>query len=95
MNYHGDNDKKVDNNLLHAEGKRLLSETRIQDFNRWRMECLVVRPDISGENFSGKDLSGAFLNGVNCKRANLSRCNLSKANLVQADLSGANLEGAD
>ena len=48
MHYQGDNDKKVDNDLLHAESKRLLRETRIQDFNRRRMECLVVRPDISG-----------------------------------------------
>ncbi|MDQ3840265.1 MAG: pentapeptide repeat-containing protein, partial [Thermoproteota archaeon] len=89
------NNKKKDGQLLCAEGKRLLREAKIHEFNLWRMENLVMRPDISGENFSGHNLSGAYLNGVNCKGANLSYCDLAKTNLVQADLSGANLEGAN
>jgi uncharacterized protein YjbI with pentapeptide repeats len=88
-------DIRANDKQIHGEGKTLLQEMKIQDYNRWRMENLTIRPDFSGEIFSGLDLSGAYLNGVKLNKTNLSHCNLAKTNLVQADLVGADLEGAD
>ena len=44
------------------EAIRLLTVSNIEDFNRWRMKNLTVKPIIGGIDFVGKDLSGACLN---------------------------------
>ena len=71
-------DIRGNDKLMHAEGKTLLQENKIQEYNRWRMENLTIRPDFSDESFSGHDLSGAYLNGANLTKTDLSHCNLTK-----------------
>jgi uncharacterized protein YjbI with pentapeptide repeats len=73
----------------------LLTESKIRDFNEWRLTNLLVRPDISGMDFSSKDLSGALLNGIRCVETKFTECNLSKTNLVQAEMTNSNFQGAD
>ena len=79
------------------EGIGLLLDTKIYDFNRWRMDMknLTVKIDISGRDFSGRNLSQAYLNGVSCVETNFSHCDLSKVNFVQSDLNKVNFEGAN
>src|ERR671932_179424 len=81
---------------LAEEGIMLLLNSKISDFNYWRMKKnLTIKLDISNRNFSGKDLSQAYLNGVSCVGTDFSHCNLSKVNFVQAILNKANFEGAN
>jgi uncharacterized protein YjbI with pentapeptide repeats len=48
----------------------LLQESKIKEFNEWRMANIFVKIDLSGMDFSGKDLSNAFLNAVKCNQTN-------------------------
>src|ERR671933_383407 len=81
---------------LAEEGIMLLLNSKISDFNYWRMKKnLTIKLDISNRNFSGKDLSNAYLNGVSCIGTDFSNCNLSKVNFVQANLAKANFKGAN
>ena len=34
----------------------LLQESKIKEFNQWRMSNILVKIDLSGMDFSGKDL---------------------------------------
>jgi uncharacterized protein YjbI with pentapeptide repeats len=77
------------------EAIRLLTVSNIEEFNRWRMKNLTVKPVLDGIDFEGKNLSGTLLNGISCVGTNFSHCNLTRVNLVQADLSKATFEGAD
>src|SRR5919109_527791 len=97
MDGHNDNDnsKKEINYLVHDEGKKLLQEMRIDDYNRWRMKNLTIKPDISGDNLSGKNLSGADLNGALLMYCDMKECNLADANLTKANFMWTNLQGSN
>ena len=57
----------------------LLQDSKINEFNEWRMANIFDKIDLSGKDFSGKDLSNAYLNGIKCNGTNLSNCNLQRA----------------
>src|SRR5207302_665200 len=77
------------------EAIRLLTVSNIEEFNRWRMKNLTVRPVIDGIDFVGKNLSGAFLNGISCVGTNFSHCNLMNVKLDNVDRNGAYLKYAN
>jgi uncharacterized protein YjbI with pentapeptide repeats len=76
----------------------------VQAWNRWRLECPDVEPDLRAvdlrgarlgrANFGDARLSGARLSDADLRGADLGEANLIEANLVAADLSGARLGGA-
>ena len=61
-----------------------LQDSKIKEFNEWRMANISVKIDLSGTDFSGKDLSNVYLNGIKCVGANFSGFNLYKANFAQS-----------
>src|SRR6266852_6514303 len=61
----------------------------VEQWNLWREQHPVFRPDLSRASLLGADLRKA-----NLGRANLNAAYLVKANLLGADLSFANLVGA-
>jgi uncharacterized protein YjbI with pentapeptide repeats len=63
-----------------------LQESKIEQFNEWRMANISVKIDLSGMDFSGKDLSNVYLNGIKCVGANFSGSNLYKANFAQSEI---------
>ena len=62
----------------------LLQDSKIKEFNEWRMANIFEKIDLSGIDFSGKNLSNAYLNGIKCNGTNLSSCNLQRVNFAQS-----------
>jgi hypothetical protein len=67
----------------------------VDGWNRWRLECPDIRPDLDGAHLSGASLGSAKLGGANLSGANLREADLRSADLGGANLGGANLEHAD
>ncbi len=64
------------------------------DWNIYRREYAITRPDLIGADLSAAQLPGADLSGANLLKADvraidLTGSNLSNATLLQADLTGA------
>ena len=73
----------------------LLSNSKIEEFNKWRLANLTTKLDISEKKISGTDLSNAFLSGIKCTNTDFSKCNMRGTNLVQAEASNAIFEGSN
>ncbi len=72
----------------------------VEAWNAWRVQDLVIFPDLSRANLRGMDhsrvnLSGADFSKADLSAANLEEADLDRADLIRADLGGANLNGAD
>ena len=80
---------------LNEEGMELLYGEQITEFNKFRMENLTFKPNLSNQVLSDKNLSFAFLNGAICNTTNFSNCILKKTNLVQAELNNSTFDNSD
>jgi uncharacterized protein YjbI with pentapeptide repeats len=80
---------------LNEEAIKLILDERISEFNKFRLNNLTFKPNLSYQDFSGKNLSLAFLNGARCIETNFSNCILKKTNFVQAELNNCNFANAD
>jgi|SRR5450755_806295 TIR domain/Pentapeptide repeats (8 copies) len=67
----------------------------VDEWNLWRQEQPLLRPDLSGANLRGAWLSNANLREVNLIDADLRSADLSKTVLSGANLSEVNLTRAD
>lgn len=86
----------------HLQKIRQLSAS---EWNQWRRDNPLVRPDLTeanlatahlaGANLTRADLAGANLRGANLAGATLIRANLTGADLTRANLARANLTRAD
>jgi hypothetical protein len=66
----------------------------VPEWNKWRVECTNIVPDLKGADLKGASLAGADLRAVCFKGADLHGANLRGANLKAADLRAANLREA-
>jgi uncharacterized protein YjbI with pentapeptide repeats len=58
------------------------------DWNIYRREQAITRPDLRGADLSAAELPGADLSGADLAGADLRAIDLTNANLLQANLSG-------
>jgi uncharacterized protein YjbI with pentapeptide repeats len=63
------------------------------DWNVYRREHAIMRPDLSGADLSAAQLPGADLGGASMANATLLQADLTEANLADVDLSRADLTG--
>ena len=66
----------------------------VKEWNEWRKNNPMVRPDLSGAKLKGAKLWGINLHGADLQEANLKGAALLKCNLIEANLSNAMLEDA-
>lgn len=64
------------------------------DWNLYRREHAITRPELMGADLSAAQLPGTDLSGANLTNATLLQADLSGANLEHVDLSRTDLTGA-
>lgn len=73
----------------------IIQNSTVEEWNKWRLENLKIRPDLTRADLSNRDLSGIDLRGCGLFKTNFSKASLRNANLRQSIAIAANFSGSD